>query len=139
MIIKVAYSLPLKYPSGELFKHTNILPIYKLFIRQILIKSIQNNTLNALDIMDRRTGKYIKPSYMFLTNSRYSPNHMGKTIFNNLSNDAKSLITSLCENQSNNTNDTVNNNQIKKAINKIVNELDENVCINEILKSEYYV
>jgi hypothetical protein len=78
MIIKVAYSLQLKYPSGELFKHTNILPIYKLYIRQILIKSIQNNTLNAIEIMDRKTGKYIKPSYTFLTNSRNSPYHMGK-------------------------------------------------------------
>jgi hypothetical protein len=62
MIINVAYSLPFKYPSGELFKHKNILPIYKLYIRQILIKSIQNNTLNVIEIMDRRTGKYIKLS-----------------------------------------------------------------------------
>jgi glutathionylspermidine synthase len=115
MIIKIAYSLLLKYPSGEFFNHKNILSIYKLYIRQILIKSIQNHTLNAKEIIDRRTGKYIKPSYTFLTNSRNSPNHMTKTIFNNLINDVNSLIKSLCENQSNNTNDIVNKNQIKKG------------------------
>jgi hypothetical protein len=60
-------------------------------------------------IMDRRIGKYIKPLYMFLTYSRNSPNHMRKTIFNNLSNDVES-IKILCDNQFNNTNDIVNKN-----------------------------
>ena len=65
---------------------------------------------------------------------------MGKTIFNNLNDEVKSLIKSLCESQSNNTNDTINiiyKNQIKKAINKIVSDLDDNVCINKIIKSQY--
>jgi len=62
MIVKVAYSLPLKYPSEELFDYTNILSVYKLYIRQILVKSIQNHTLNTTEIIDRRTGKYIKPA-----------------------------------------------------------------------------
>lgn len=137
IIVKVAYSLPLKFPSRELFNHTNILSVYKLYIRQILIKSIQNHTLNAIEIIDRRTSKYIKPSYTLLTCSRNSPNHMGKTIFNNLNNKGKSLIRSLCENQVNNTNDIINKNQLKTAINKLVNELDENVCINKIIKSKY--
>lgn len=140
MIVKVAFSLPLKFPSEELFKHTNILSVYKLYIRQILVKSIQNHTLNATEIIDRRTGKYIKPSYTLLTSSRNSPNYMGKTIFNNLNNEVKSLIKSLCESHSNNTNDIINiinKNQIKKAINKIVSDLDDNVCINKITKSQY--
>jgi len=33
MIVKVAYSLLLKYSSEELFNHTNILSAYKLYIR----------------------------------------------------------------------------------------------------------
>lgn len=137
IILKVAFSLPLRYPSEELFSHTNILSVYKLYIRQILIKSIQNQTLNAMEILDRRTGKYIKPSFTLLKNSRISPNHMGKTIFNNLNNDVKSLIKNLCESQSINTNDINNKNRIKKEINKIVSELDDNVCINKIIISQY--
>jgi len=65
---------------------------------------------------------------------------MGKTIVNNLNNKANNLIKSLCESQSNNTNDIVNiinRNQIKKAINKIVSDLDDNLCINKIIKSQY--
>jgi len=92
MIAKVAYSLPLKCPSEELFNHTNILSVYKLYIWQILVKSIQNHTINATEIIDRRTGKYIKPSYTLSTSSKNSPNYTGKTIFNNLYNEVKSLI-----------------------------------------------
>lgn len=44
-------------------------------MRQILIKSVQNHPLNAIGIMDRKTGKYIKPSFTFITNSRNSLNH----------------------------------------------------------------
>ena len=65
------------------------------------------------------------------------PNHMGKTIFNNLNNKGKSLIKSLCEKSSNNTNDIINKNQLKTAINKLVNGLDGNVCTNKIIKSKY--
>jgi len=66
--------------------------------------------------------------------SRNSPNYTGKTIFNNLNNEVKSLIKMLCENQLNNTNDIINKNQIEKAINKIVRDLDDNVlCINKII------
>jgi hypothetical protein len=39
--------ITIKIYIRELFNHTNILSIYKLFIRQILIKCIQNHTLNA--------------------------------------------------------------------------------------------
>jgi len=59
MIVKVVHSLPLKYPSEELFNHTNILSVYKLYIRQILVKSIQNHTLDSTKIIDRRIEKYI--------------------------------------------------------------------------------
>jgi len=64
IIVKVAYSLPLKYTSEELFNHSNILHVYKLYIGYILVKSIQNHTLNVTEIIYRRTGKYIKPSYI---------------------------------------------------------------------------
>jgi len=70
---------------------------------------------------------------------------MGKTIFNNLKNEVKSLIKSLCESHSNNTNDIINiinKNQIKEAINKIVSDLvdlDNNVCINKIIKRQYII
>jgi len=137
MTVKVAYSLPLKYPSKELFNITDILSVYKLYIRQILIKSIQNHTLNTTDILNRRTGKYIKSSYTLLTSSRCSPDNMGKTIFNNLNNDIKSLIISLCGSETNKSNDIINRNQIKKSINKIVSDLDESVCIDKIIKSQY--
>lgn len=50
IIVKVEYSLPLE----ELFNHTNILSFYKLNIRQILVKSIQNHTLNVTEIIDRK-------------------------------------------------------------------------------------
>jgi len=63
IIVKVAnYSLPLKYTLEELFNHSNIFYVYKLYIRQSLVKFIQNYTLNATGIIYRRTGKYIKPS-----------------------------------------------------------------------------
>jgi len=57
---------------------------------------------------------------------------MGKTILNNnyLNNDVKSLTKSLCESQSNNTNDMINKNQIKTALNKIVSDLDDIVCVS---------
>ena len=38
------------------------------------------------------------------------------------------------ENQSNNTNDKI---RIKKIMTKIVSEMDENVCKNQLLKSNY--
>jgi len=44
---------------------------------------------------------------------------------------------SLCESKFNNSNDTINKYEIKKSINKIVNDLDENVCIDKIIKSKY--
>jgi len=81
---------------------------YKLYVRQILVKSIQNYTLNTTEIVDRRTGNFIKPSYTLLASSRNSPNYMGKTIFNDLNNEVKSLIKSLYESQSNNTNGIIN-------------------------------
>jgi len=56
IIIKVAYSFPPTYPSIDLFKNTNILSIYKLYIKQILIKAIQMQLLNNTEIIDRRTG-----------------------------------------------------------------------------------
>ena len=65
---------------------------------------------------------------------------MGITIFNNFNNEVKILIKSLCESHSNNTNDIMNiisKNQIKMAINKIVSDLDDNVCVNKIIKSQY--
>jgi len=62
MIIKIAFFLPINYPSGELFNHKNVLPIYKLYIRQILIKYLQMHLLNTTEITDKRTGKFIEPS-----------------------------------------------------------------------------
>lgn len=82
MIVKVANSLPSKHPSKELFSHTNILSVYKLYIGQILIKSIQTLTLNTIETIDGRTGKYIRPSYSILTSSRNSPDCIAKTISN---------------------------------------------------------
>ncbi|KAF0742804.1 RNA-directed DNA polymerase from mobile element jockey [Aphis craccivora] len=82
MIIKVAYSLPLKYPSQELFSHTNILSANFKFL-------------------------LITRGKLFLTIQ----------------------ITNFCESQSNNTNDI--------AINKIVSDLDDDVCINKTIKSQY--
>lgn len=55
---------------------------------------------------------YIKPlPYTTLTNSRSSPSYMTKT---NLDNDIKSLTKSLCDTQSNSTNDIINKNNNKK-------------------------
>jgi len=66
--------------------------------------------------MDRKTGKYNKPSYIILTNSRNSPNnYLGKTFFNKLNNKVKGLIKSSCESTSNNTNDIINKSQLKKS------------------------
>jgi len=62
---------------------------------------------------------------------------MRKTIFNNLNNDTKSIIISLCESETNNSNHIINRNQIKKSINKIVCDLNDNVCIYKIINSQY--
>jgi len=113
----VDYSLPLTYLSVELFRDTNILSIYTFYINQILIRSIQRNILNDKEILDRRTGKYIKPHSATLTRSRSSPDYMVKTVFNNLGNYVKSLIHHLCENQFNKTNDIINKTDIKKQYN----------------------
>jgi len=63
---------------------------------------------------------------------------LGKTIFNKLNSGVKSLINSLYESQfnitSSITNDAINKNEIKKAINKIISDLDDNVCINKNYK-----
>lgn len=40
--------------------------------------------------------------------------------------------------QSNNTNDKTNKNQIRRAINEIIIEHDDNVCINKIKKVNMY-
>jgi len=114
--IIIVYNIWNRYLKYKMIIYANILSVYKLYIRQILVKSIQNHTLNATEIIDKRTGKYIKPSYTSLTSSRNSPNHMEKTIFNNLNNEVKSLIKSLCESQSNNTNVIINKNKIKNAM-----------------------
>lgn len=137
--IKVAYSLPPTYPSIDIFKNTNILSIYKLYIKQILIKAIQMQILNNTDIIDSRTGNNIKIPYISLSSTKSAPDYMAKTIFNNLGNDVKSLIKYECENQSNKTNEKniINKNRIKNIITKIVNDLDENVCVNQLLKSIY--
>lgn len=82
--------------------------------------------LNTTEIIDKR--KFIKPSYYtLLTSSRNSPKYMSKTIFNNLNKEVKSLLKNLCETHSNNTNDIVIKNQIKKTIDRIVSELND-VC-----------
>lgn len=56
--------------------HTNGLKIisnleYAVIMRmwglQILIKSIQHHTLDAIEVIDRISGKYMKPSYALLT------------------------------------------------------------------------
>jgi len=52
--------------------------------------------LDATEIINRRTGKYINPSYTLLTNSRNYPNRMGKTIYNNINSEIKCLINKLC-------------------------------------------
>lgn len=57
---------------------------------------------------------------------------MGKTILNNLNNKIKSLIKRSRESQTNNTNDILNKYIIKKALNKIISEIDDNACINKI-------
>lgn len=72
--------------------------------------------LNTTEIIDKRTGKFIKPSCTLLTSSRNSSKHMGKTIFNYLYKEAMILIKNLCETLSNNTNDIIKS-QIKKTIN----------------------
>ncbi|KAF0748624.1 Uncharacterized protein FWK35_00028389 [Aphis craccivora] len=139
IIIKVAYSLPPTYPSIDIFKNTNILSIYKLYIKQTLIKTIQMQILNNTDIIDSRTGYNIKLPYISLSSTKKAPDYMVKTIFNNLGNNLKSLIKYECENQSNKTNEKnmMNKNRIKNVITKIVNDLDENVCKNNLLKSIY--
>jgi len=55
--------------------------------------------------------------------------YMSKTIFNNLNKEVKSLVKNLCETYSNNTNGIIIKNQVKKTINGIFSELDENVCV----------
>lgn len=54
------------------------------------MKSIQNQTLNVTEIIDKITGKYIKLTYTLITTSRVSRDFMGETIFNNLNNKVKS-------------------------------------------------
>jgi hypothetical protein len=54
IIIKVAYSLPLKYSLEELFK--NLLLVYKLYIIQTLLKSTQKHTFNVKKIIDNKLG-----------------------------------------------------------------------------------
>lgn len=89
--------------------------------------------LNTTEIIDKRTGKFIKPSYTLLTSSRNFPEYMSITIFNNLNIEVKSLIKNLYETRSNNTNDIIIKNQIKKkTINRIVSELDENVYVKKL-------
>jgi hypothetical protein len=92
IIIKVAYSLPPTYPSIDIFKNTNILSIYKLYIKQTLIKSIQMQILNNIDIIDSRTGYNIKLPYISLSSTKSAPDYMVKTILNNLGNDVKCQI-----------------------------------------------
>lgn len=47
---------------------------HKLYIKQIIVKSIQRHILNDIGILDRRKGKYTRPPYnISLTSSRSSP------------------------------------------------------------------
>jgi len=92
MIFKVAFSLPINYPSRKLFNHTNKLPIYKLYIGKIQIKSIQMHIINTTGIIDQITGKFIKEPYTLLTSSRNSSKYTTKTVFNNLNTEVKSPI-----------------------------------------------
>jgi len=69
---------------------------------------MQRHILNDIEIIDRRTEKYIKLPYTALTSSKSSSDYiMVKTIFNKLKNDVEILVKSLCETQSNTTNDII--------------------------------
>lgn len=59
--------------------------------------------------------------------------YMVKTVLNYFKNYVKMIIKSLCETQSDKTNDIVN----KKTITKIICDLDVSVCKNQIIKSQY--
>jgi len=67
---------------------------------------------NTTEIIDKRAGKFIKPPYTLLSSSRNSAEYTGKTIFNNLNKEVKSLLKTLCEIHSNNTNDIIIKNQV---------------------------
>jgi len=54
------------------------------------MKSIQIHIFNTTDITEKRTGKFIKPSYTLLTSSRNYLDYMSKTIFNNINIEVKS-------------------------------------------------
>lgn len=101
----------------ELFKYINTLSVYKLYIRQILIKFIQRQTINDKGIIEKRMGKCIKIPFTSLTFSKSSHDHMCKTIFNNLDNDVKSQIKYVYKLYSNNTSNFTNNYNIKKYYN----------------------
>jgi len=58
------------HQSSYLAPQTYLLSIYKLYSNQILIRSIQRHILKSIEIIDRRTGKYIKPHSASLTGSR---------------------------------------------------------------------
>jgi len=73
---------------------------------------------------------------MFLFSSKSSLDYTGKIIFNNLENYVISLIKIICKSQAINTNDIINKNHIKKSINKITENLDKNMCINQMIKSQ---
>ena len=69
---------------------------------------------NPTDNIDKITEKFIITSLS--TSSRNSPEYMSKTIFDNVHIEVKSLIKDLRETSSNNTNDMIIKNQIKKVI-----------------------
>lgn len=50
-----------------------------------------------------------------LTSSRNSLNYTGKTVSNNLNHEVRNLINSVYESQSSNTNEIIDNDQIKKS------------------------
>lgn len=63
----------------------------KHYIKQTLIKAIQMQVLNNIEIVDSRTGYYIKLPFISLSSTKSAaPDYMVKTIFNNLGNDQES-------------------------------------------------
>lgn len=60
---------------------------------------------------------------------------MAKTVNNNLNKD-EGIIKTLCESYVNITND-INKCYVKQLICKIVNDLDENACIDQIIRCKY--
>jgi len=69
----------------------------------MLIKFVLNHTHNATDIIEEQENT-------LLTSSRNFSNLLGKIIFNNLNDELKSLIKSLCESQLNCTIGIINTN-----------------------------